>query len=205
MIKAVKHNSLFNDVAAMLQERGPRFCSQHLEQLFQACFFCDYQTVLVGGAKEPLYAPAVGTQPASIHYTRDYYRSALHEVAHWCIAGENRRKQEDYGYWYAPEGRTLEQQARFEQVEVRPQAIELLFCAAVGHDFYVSCDNFITTGNDEAFAHAVWHEAMRMLEKGAPPRAQQWLSVLHLAYRQPKVSARQIAHVWRHNVPGGLL
>lgn len=159
--------------------------------------------MLVGGAEEPLYTPAVGTQPASIHYTRDYYRSALHEVAHWCIAGETRRKQEDYGYWYAPEGRTLEQQASFEQVEVRPQAVELLFCTVVGHDFFVSCDNFNAASNGEAFARAVWHEAMRMLKEGAPPRAQQWLSVLQHAYQQPTVNAKQAALVWRHSAYGG--
>lgn len=205
MIKAVQKNSACSDVAFALRASQPHFCSQHLEQLFQVCFFLDYQTVLVGGAAEPLYTPAAGTQSAHIHYTRDYYRSALHEVAHWCIAGESRRKQQDYGYWYAPEGRTLEQQAMFEQVEIRPQAVELLFCAAVGHDFHVSCDNFSSHQSDDEFARRVWHEAIHMLSEGAPQRARQWLRVLHRAYQRPSVSIEQLREVWRHDVPGETL
>src|SRR5699024_8331667 len=126
--------------------------------LFAACFSA-YHTELVGGAAEPLYPPWQHNQPARIYYTPDYYRSALHEVAHWCIAGPQRRKLEDYGYWYAPEGRNAEQQLQFESVEVRPQALELLCCAAVGHDFYVSCDNFSAQGSEESFQKSVWAEA----------------------------------------------
>lgn len=54
------------------------------------------------------------------------FNSALHEISHWTIAGKERRLLADLGYWYAPDGRTREQQALFEQVEVKPQAIEWL-------------------------------------------------------------------------------
>src|SRR3546814_2809228 len=54
-------------------------------------------------------------------------RRASDLVAHWCLAGAARRRQDDYGYWYAADGRDLEQQHLFEQVEVKPQALELLF------------------------------------------------------------------------------
>ncbi len=53
-----------------------------------------------------------------------FYASALHEIAHWCIAGENRCQQVDYGYWYEPNGRSEERQFEFEKVEVKPQALE---------------------------------------------------------------------------------
>lgn len=197
-MKAVQIDNYCDDVEIKLREGEPRFQSRHLEQLFHACFYSQYSTLLVGGAAEPLYTPAQAGSPAYIHYTRDYFRSALHEVAHWCVAGEHRRTLEDYGYWYAPEGRTLEQQALFEQVEIRPQAIELLFCAAVGHGFYVSCDNFADNSSDEAFANNVWQEAMRMLAEGGPPRAAQWLAQLHTAYQRPAVSVQQVREVWRH-------
>ncbi len=42
------------------------------------------------------------------------------------------------GYWYAPDGHTQEQQALFEQVEIKPQAIEWLFAQAFGRKFRVS-------------------------------------------------------------------
>ncbi len=37
----------------------------------------------------------------------------------------------DLGYWYAPDGRIEEQQALFEQVEIKPQAIEWLFAKSL--------------------------------------------------------------------------
>src|SRR5699024_8041815 len=95
--------------------------SHDLEVLFAKCFYAEHQTLLVGGASEPLYTPWSGKEPAKVYYTRDYFRSALHEIAHWCIAGAQRRQQTDFGYWYAPEGRDAKQQANFEQVEVNPQ------------------------------------------------------------------------------------
>ena len=69
-----------------------------------------YGTLIVGGAKEPLYQPPVGRPRAIIRYTRDHAQSVLHEVAHWCLAGAERRLLEDYGYWYQPPPRTTEQQ-----------------------------------------------------------------------------------------------
>lgn len=174
-----------------------RWHSQDLSPLFVACFH-EYQTELVGGAAEPLYTPWQHNQPAKIYYTRDYYRSALHEIAHWCIAGAARRKLEDYGYWYAPEGRNAEQQLQFESVEVRPQALELLFCAAVGHDFFVSCDNFTVQGDEESFQKSVWAEAQRMLEGAIPPRGLMWVQALQQAYGVEQVDSHQLKKVWRH-------
>ena len=63
-----------------------------LIQLFERCFFAEFNTRLEGGAEEPLYLPTTSHDPARILFTRDYFASALHEVAHWCVAGEARRQ-----------------------------------------------------------------------------------------------------------------
>lgn len=173
--------------------------SQGLSLLFAACF-AEHNTELVGGAAEPLYTPWQHNQAAKIYYTRDYFRSALHEVAHWCIAGPERREREDYGYWYAPEGRNAKQQQAFELVEVRPQALELLFCAAVGHDFYVSCDNFDVDSGEAEFQRKVWVEAQRMLAGQIPPRGWQWTEALRKAYGVERVDKQQLKKVWRHSL-----
>lgn len=113
----------------------------NLVQLFERCFFQEFNTRLEGGADEPLYLPTMMDQPARILFTRDYFASALHEVAHWCIAGEARRQLADYGYWYAPDGRNPAEQRAFEKVEVKPQALEWIFSTACGTGFRVSADN----------------------------------------------------------------
>lgn len=102
-------------------------------------------TRLAGGFSEPFYKPPAGHSLAEVQFTRDYERSALHELAHWCIAGEARRRMDDYGYWYEPDGRTDRQQARFFEVEVKPQALEKHFCTALDISFNVSVDNLGNT------------------------------------------------------------
>lgn len=144
-----------------------------LEQLFRDCFLGDYRTVLLGGAEEPLYqpAPAAG-ELHRIYYRKDYPASALHEVAHWCIAGAARRTHLDYGYWYAPDGRDAHQQRAFEQVEVKPQALEWHFARACNRDFRLSADNL--EGESvclNGFAAAVREQARRYCSDGLPPRA----------------------------------
>jgi|SRR5690554_806086 len=161
--------------------------ASHLESLFNHCFRDSYNTILVGGAPEPLYQPATDEQPARIFYTRDYYRSALHEIAHWCVAGPARRQLEDYGYWYAPDGRTPEQQRQFEQVEVHPQALELIFSAACGHEFRVSADNL--TGQSpslQSFQQAVYNKALELVQRGLSERAQLWTETLASHYRDSR-------------------
>lgn len=59
----------------------------------------------------------------------------MHELAHWCIAGPERRLLADYGYWYEPDGRTEQIQAEFEKVEVKPQAVEWILSASCGFPF----------------------------------------------------------------------
>ena len=112
--------------------------AHQLIRLFDNVFGVSDNTVLIGGANEPFYQPG---SPHRIYFRADYFRSALHEVAHWSVAGQRRRELPDYGYWYSPEGRDDDQQQAFFMVEARPQAIERCFCEALGVAFSPSVDN----------------------------------------------------------------
>lgn len=176
-------------------QRG--FASADLERLFASCFSGDQDTVLVGGAEEPLYLPAQDQQPARIIYTRDYFRSALHEIAHWCVAGPARLLLPDFGYWYAADGRDARQQAEFQQVEIKPQALELLFCAAAGHPFRVSLDNLHgEAGEAGGFEDAVLGRARWLARSGLTGRAGRWCQLLSSYYRDAPFSAGQIDDVF---------
>ncbi|WP_374667177.1 elongation factor P hydroxylase [Acinetobacter sp.] len=113
-------------------------------------WFSHLNVILVKGDFEPEYFPADGGAPARIQFAHGFFNSALHEISHWSIAGDQRRLLPDLGYWYAPDGRTREQQALFEQVEIKPQAIEWLFAQAFGRKFRVSLDNLTGDGGDGA-------------------------------------------------------
>jgi len=111
-------------------------------------WFSHQNVTLVKGEAEPEYFPASNHTPARIQFAHGFFNSALHEISHWTIAGAKRRLLPDLGYWYAPDGRTAEQQALFEQVEIKPQAIEWLFAQAFGRKFSVSLDNLTGDGGD---------------------------------------------------------
>lgn len=161
------------------------YSAELLETLFQDCFGEQFNTLLVGGKDEPFYRAPRGSEPAEIHYRHDYFRSALHEVAHWCVAGEARRLQDDYGYWYAPDGRDAEQQKAFEQVEVLPQAWELLFCAACGHPFRVSMDNLDNMPADIAgFEEAVLAQAQQLTRNVPRARGWAWVQAMAITWRR---------------------
>ncbi|WP_130802279.1 elongation factor P hydroxylase [Acinetobacter ihumii] len=113
-------------------------------------WFSHQNVTLVKGEIEPEYFPAQNQEPAKIQFAHGFFNSALHEISHWSIAGKKRRLLPDLGYWYAPDGRTLEQQRLFEQVEIKPQAIEWLFATAFGRKFRVSLDNLTGDGGDGA-------------------------------------------------------
>ena len=154
-----------------------RAITQVFDTLFSAC----ERTVLVGGAQEPLYTPSADWRPAQIHFRHDYPSSALHEVAHWCIAGPRRRSCVDYGYWYAPDGRSAEEQRLFVQVEARPQALEWLFSLACGIPFRVSIDNLDAPPGaqaERALREAVLREAHQLLHGALPARAARFYDAL---------------------------
>ncbi|WP_084649249.1 elongation factor P hydroxylase [Saccharospirillum impatiens] len=149
-----------------------------------------WRTTLVAGAGEPVYLPA--TQNSALHqivFAHGYFNSALHELAHWCLAGADRRLLEDYGYWYCPDGRDAAQQAAFEQVEVKPQAIEWWFAEVSGRSFRTSTDNLNGTPTDnQPFREAVQKQAIHYLLEGLPARAGQAVGLLcrHFGNASPK-------------------
>jgi elongation factor P hydroxylase len=139
-----------------------------------------YNTVLSGGFSEPFYLPARHSEPAMIQFTQDYFRSALHELAHWCEAGAERRKLEDYGYWYAPDGRTQAQQELFFSCEIVPQAFEWALSLVCGIKFDVSVDNLSnTTSGAEEFKTAVYHRLLTYINNGFPKRIEALLELIY--------------------------
>lgn len=163
------------------------FCASRLQNVFDRCFSVPENTLLCGGAAEPFYAPAAGPgEPHRLYYREDFFASALHEVAHWCIAGPARRLLPDFGYWYAPEGRDAGQQAAFEAVEVAPQALEWCFATACGYRFQVSTDNLAAErgapADHRAFKAAVCREALRRASQGLPPRAARFHAALQTEF-----------------------
>jgi elongation factor P hydroxylase len=132
-----------------------------VERAFNREFFGSHRTVLCGGGDEPLYSPGDVVQPARILYRRDYPASALHEVAHWSIAGHARRRLPDYGYWYLPGPRSAGERAAFFAAEVEAQALEAVFAARCGVRFVVSADDFAAAPAEiERFARAVTERAV---------------------------------------------
>lgn len=188
-------------IFALLHQPDPKFSLSHsaawpehtdesaqviwLIEQFNACF-TEQNTILAHSTDEPEYLPATDQQPAQILFAHGFFASALHEISHWCIAGAERRTQPDLGYWYAPDGRTQEQQQLFEQVEIKPQALEWLLTTACGRPFRVSLDNLKgDAGNGEHFKDAVSARLQALLDGTAPiPRdAQRLLRVLLAAIR----------------------
>lgn len=162
--------------------------AKQLEYLFNRLFAEELNTHLMGGAEEPVYLPAdADHRHHRLFYREDYFASALHEIAHWCVAGAARRQQVDFGYWYAPDGRSPQQQAAFEMAEVKPQALEWIFTEAAGCRFEFSADNLDAgLGASRSFIDAVSRQRQIYLEAGLPDRAERWRSVLlhHFAAAQ---------------------
>jgi elongation factor P hydroxylase len=146
-------------------------------------FLVDYNTVLKGGYNEPFYQACTESKAAEIQFTKNYIRSAIHELAHWCVAGVERRKLDDYGYWYAEDGRSQQQQDEFFKVEVKPQTIEWAFSIVAGIKFEVSVDNLTTSveGVDE-FKTNVTLLMREYLNNGFPMRVTQILKILSKSY-----------------------
>ncbi|MBW7982257.1 elongation factor P hydroxylase [Enterobacillus tribolii] len=165
---------------------------QDLIDIFGRCFADDYHTRLEKGEDEPVYLPADDEFPYHrIIFAHGFYASALHEISHWCIAGAERRKLVDFGYWYCPDGRDAQTQAQFEVVEIKPQAFDWLFCVAAGYPFNVSCDNL--NGDFEpdriAFQRKVHAQVMAYLAEGIPPRPARFIQALQSFYNTPPLTA----------------
>ncbi|WP_070962829.1 elongation factor P hydroxylase [Vibrio sonorensis] len=159
-----------------------------LINLFEKTFFSEFNTKLVLGGDEPIYLPA--NSEISYHriiFARGFYASALHEIAHWLVAGKERRLLEDFGYWYEPDGRDEDTQAEFEKVEVRPQAFEWILSKSAGFPFNVSCDNLHGDFEPDrlAFMSKVRDEVAKILEVGMPSRVQALSQALCDYYSMP--------------------
>ncbi len=156
-----------------------------LIELFNRLFAESYNTRLIAGDDEPIYLPADHHCPYHrVVFAHGYFASVMHEVAHWCVAGAERRLLEDFGYWYRPDGRTTEQQAEFEQVEIKPQAMEWIFTRASQRKFHISADNLTGAHHDDSqFRFAVARQARYYLSQGLPTRAALWAEALQQEFK----------------------
>ncbi len=152
-----------------------------LIQLFNN-LFAHQNVTLVLGQGEPEYFPAQNNESAKIEFAHGFFASALHELSHWCVAGEARRRLPDFGYWYAPDGRTAAQQLAFERVEIKPQALECLFTLACERSFEVSQDNLFADfdTSNSTFANDVYRQVQQYIAKPniLPPDAKTLLHAL---------------------------
>lgn len=178
-------HSLISDTPIVNSSTLNKDCDQLLE-IFNATFSNSHNTRLVKGAQEPLYRPADDKQSFnSIEFTQNYYASALHEIAHWCVAGPARREQLDYGYWYAPDGRSEVQQREFERVEVAPQALEWMFSVAAGVKFRVSADNLaMGLGPSAEFKERIFLRVLENCQKGVGARPAAFIAALESYYQR---------------------
>lgn len=162
--------------------------TEALISLFAEIFAQSERTVLVRGTHEPVYRPWTTEHPyAEIVFAHGFFSSALHEIAHWCIAGQARRRLPDYGYWYQPDGRSTELQREFESVEVKPQALEWIFSVAAGTTFHFSADNLASGGVEASpawrvFQESVARQARAYVTHGLPTRAQRFATEVNLRF-----------------------
>lgn len=167
--------------------------AHQLTCLFNSVFAVSDKTALIGNAAEPYYQPG---SPHRIYFRSDYLRSALHEVAHWCVAGARRRRLPDYGYWYSPDGRDVDQQQAFFAVEARPQAIERCFCEAIGIPFSPSVDNVgaqIAPQQLRRFEARIQECCEQFERTGLPHRAARFVTALRCMSRLSREPASDIA------------
>ncbi len=152
---------------------GENLKIQDLASIFKCLFEVSESAVLQWGAAEPIYLPSDSYCSFNRVIARDdYFASALHELSHWCIAGAERRRLVDYGYWYEPDGRSHEQQRLFEQVEVKPQALEWMLSQACGLRFRVSADNLNgEIGDFSNFKDKIFEQLNTYFRDGLPERA----------------------------------
>ena len=153
---------------------------QDLITIFKDCFFEKYNTLLIKGTDEPLYLPADENTPHnSLFFAHGFFASALHECSHWLIAGEKRRTQVDFGYWYVPDGRSSAEQTLFQSVEIKPQAMEWILSMASGYRFRTSIDNLNGSESDTyAFQLAVHQQVKAYCEQGLSERAKTFREAL---------------------------
>lgn len=86
----------------------------------------------------------------------------------------------------------MEAQKAFESVEIKPQALELLFSFASNIEFYFSADNLSESiGPSDEFKSKVKIQANRFLEQGLSIRAQQFFNSLLTAFHETPFDDRK--------------
>lgn len=172
------------------------FSSEDIINIFNQTFYTSHQTKLVLGGNEPLYQPA--NEQCGYHqiiFAHGYFSSALHEIAHWLVAGDKRRLHLDYGYWYEPDGRDQQRQAEFEKVEIMPQAIEWALSVSCGLEFDVSSDNLSgIVINRLAFKQKVYQQVLSLLSNGFSARTKTLLSACQQHYKTPDLSVEDFEY-----------
>lgn len=159
-----------------------------LIKIFESCFLSSHQTQLIPFHPEPIYLPASAERAKhQIFFAHDYFSSALHECAHWLIAGKARRQLIDYGYWYAADGRTTQEQKEFLKVEIKPQAMEWILSMAALYPFRISLDNLY--GKENKYDQMIFMKSVREAvidyqRKGLPKRAAKFFSALKAFYQK---------------------
>ncbi len=107
--------------------------------------------------------------------------SALHETAHWCIAGKARRAIKDFGYRYQADRDPTEQQD-FCRFESRPQALESIFHDAIGSELFTPSLDGIEYQNNivllEEFSEQIQQKKQSYLINGLPKRAKKFVDAL---------------------------
>ncbi|MCF6319527.1 MAG: elongation factor P hydroxylase [Proteobacteria bacterium] len=138
-----------------------------------------YNTKLISGFDEPFYKAAKNGSSAEIQFSHDYIRSALHELAHWCVAGVERREIDDYGYWYAEDGRNQQQQDEFFKLEIKPQTIEWALSIVCGVKFEASVDNLNkSVVGVEEFKQSLHQQMQYYLANGFSKRVSEIIELL---------------------------
>jgi elongation factor P hydroxylase len=154
-----------------------------IANVFNRVYGASHRACMVGGGVEPLYEPATADRSARIVFTRDYPASALHEAAHWCLAGAARRQLRDYGYFYVPGPRDPQSRAAFFASESDVQAVEALFAEVCGVRFVVSADDFAAPHEElESFERSVRAAIERRRTCGLPARAARFRNALIAAF-----------------------
>ena len=147
-----------------------------IARVFNATFALEYHVALAGGASEPRFLPEPAPHRSLLCFREDFAASALHEAAHWCIAGPRRRQLRDFGYWYRPPPRQPSQQRAFVRVEARVQALESLFADAAGVPFRASADD--PDACADQLYQCVLAERSTWLACGLSQRSQRFLQAL---------------------------
>ncbi|RXX74984.1 elongation factor P hydroxylase, partial [Klebsiella pneumoniae] len=119
----------------------------------------------------------------------------LHEISHWCVAGKARREQVDFGYWYCPDGRDAMTQSQFEDVDVKPQAFELLFSLAAGLPFDVRCDDLEGDVEPDPIAvqRRVHARVMPLLGQGVAAGRARLIPEVQHDYQPPPLTAKHFS------------